>query len=123
MFKFFYAQNECKHENILPNVEAGYCPDCGEYVENHWYLTRCGCCGIKHKTIVIKDKISACSKYCKNCGSNKFIVEKLKKINFVNIHYAVVLKKIIKNKNPYFVQSWVEEEEALKLIEKVKSEA
>lgn len=107
-FNLFKIQSECIHEKISPDMEAGYCPDCGEYVENHWFITRCTCCGVKQKTIVLKDEISAATKFCKNCGNSSFIVQQVKKINFIDINYAILLKNVVKNKIPYFVQSWVE---------------
>ena len=111
LLNLFKIQQECSHNRITPDMEAGYCPECGEFIENHWYITRCACCGIKQKTIILKNKISPASKFCKNCGHNEFSVQKLNKINFVDIHYAIVIKQIIKDKKPYFVQSWVEEPE------------
>lgn len=99
---------ECAHEKIAPSMDFGYCPDCGEYVENHWFITRCACCGIKQKTKIVKDKVSADVKYCRNCGNNSFVAEKLTKINFVDIQYAALIKQVIKNKRQDFIQSWVD---------------
>lgn len=107
----FISNQECNHNKITPDLEAGYCPDCGKYIENHWFITRCACCGIKQKTIILKNKISPAAKFCRNCGHNEFIIQQLNKINFVDIHYAAVTKKIIKDRKPYLTQSWVEESE------------
>ena len=115
LFELFNKPS-CLHEKITPNMHSGYCPDCGEYVENQWFMTRCKCCGVKHKSLSIRGKITPQQKFCKNCGSNNFEVEKLEKINFIDIHYAVVLKKIIDNKKKTFIQSWVEQELAPKLL-------
>lgn len=114
------VQQECAHEKITPNMDAGYCPDCGEYIENRWFITRCNCCGVKQKTIIVKDKISTNTKYCINCGSNHFVVQELDKINCIDINYAIVLKQIIKDKKTFFTQSWVEPKEYghIKLITK-----
>lgn len=114
----FKSQQICSHETITPDIEGGYCPDCGEYVENHWFITRCTCCGIKHKAVVIKGQVYADTKYCKNCGNNKFSVYRLSKINFVDVNYAALIKEVIKNKQPFFSQFWVEPNifEARKLI-------
>lgn len=111
----FKNQQICAHTKITPDMEAGYCADCGEYIENHWYITRCKCCGIKQKTVIIKNSIMASTKFCKNCGSNIFIVQKLDRIGFVDINYAVVLKQIIKDKRAFFVQSWVEPTENVRM--------
>ena len=107
MFNFF-KKPSCNHERITPDVSAAYCTDCGEYIENHWFITRCGCCGLKQKTILVKHKISADAKYCRNCGSCSFFTEKLKSINFVDVNYAIVIKQVVENKKPSFTQSWVE---------------
>jgi len=115
MFNFLSKQEECSHEKITPDVESGYCPDCGEYVENQWFLSRCACCGIKQKTIIIKNKISTSTKFCRNCGNNSFIVEKINKINFIDINYAVVIKNIFSNKKTSFTQSWAEPKEIKQL--------
>jgi len=104
----FKKRIECPHEKITPDMNAGYCPDCGRYIENQWFMTRCSCCGIKQKTVLLKGSISKATKYCKNCGSRAFAVEKLNKINFVDIHYAVLIKQIFENYHTYFIQSWVE---------------
>lgn len=104
----FLFKPSCPHEKITPNMGAGYCPDCGEYVENHWYMTRCSCCGVKQKTVVKNGKIVAIVKYCKNCGSSSFAVEELNGIDIVNINYATVLKQTIKTRKENFIQTWVE---------------
>lgn len=113
---YFFKQPLCPHEKITPNMFAGYCPDCGEYVENQWFLTRCNCCGIKQKSVYLKGKVSSESKYCKNCGSNNFAIEKIAKINLVDINYAVILKQVIDNKKKSFIQTWIEHELAPKLL-------
>lgn len=111
MLRYLFKKNqECFHEKISPDVFAGYCPDCGEYVENQWFLARCGCCGIKHKTIIIKGKIRPEHRFCTNCGDNHYIIEKLDKINFIDINYAVIVKEIILNTKKSFIQTWVDKE-------------
>ena len=105
----FFRKTSCNHEQINPNMIAGYCPDCGEYVKNQWYITRCECCGIKQKTSVMRGKISADTKFCRNCGSSSFIVEELNEINIVDINYAIVLKQVVQNKKQTFIQTWIEQ--------------
>ena len=107
MFEFLWKKS-CSHDKITPNMVAGYCPDCGEYVENHWYITRCTCCGVKQKTLIRNGKVVACEKFCKNCGSSVFNVEELKEIDIVNINYAAVLKRTKEVKVKEFVQTWIE---------------
>lgn len=99
----------CTHEKITPNMQSGYCPDCGEYVKNHWYISRCECCGLKLKSIIRNGKVVALSKFCKNCGSNAFEVEELKNIDVVSINYAVVQKVSEKSKNQSILQTWIEQ--------------
>ena len=118
MFINLFTKNlECTHEQITPDIDFGYCPDCGEYVHNQWFITRCACCGIKQKTIALKTRILAEAKFCRNCGNNSFLAEKLFKINLVDINYAVLVKKSVKNVAKNFVQTWIEREiEQIKLI-------
>lgn len=107
----FGFAKKCTHDKITPERQSGYCPDCGEYVENLWYITRCQCCGVKQRTRVIKGKVESDEKFCRNCGSSSFLIEELNKIDVVNINYAVVIKKT-KERRKGFIQSWVEESAA-----------
>lgn len=107
MFEFLW-KSACEHEKITPNMKAGYCPDCGAYVQNHWYITRCKCCGIKQKTLVRNGKVIANINFCKNCGSDSFIVEELESLDIVNVNYAVVLKKTREIQKPNVIQTWIE---------------
>lgn len=104
-----FRQTTCHHDKISPNMIAGYCPDCGEYVKNQWVITRCACCGAKQKASIMRGKVVAGTKFCRNCGSNSFIEEELESIDIVNINYAVILKQTVQNRRPNFIQSWVEE--------------
>lgn len=106
---FEFRKTTCHHDKILPNMEAGYCPDCGEYVKNEWVVTRCACCGTKQKTLLMRGKVTADVKFCRNCGCDSFVEQKLDEIDIVNINYAVVVKKTLKPKRKSFVQTWVEE--------------
>lgn len=106
----WFKKTECLHEKITPDLKAAYCPDCGLYVENHWYVSRCLCCGIKHNTKIVKGKISPVQRYCKNCGSDSFVVEKINNLNIVDVNYAIVLKHVEKTQAKPYTQVWVDEE-------------
>lgn len=106
---FFGLKKTCTHSKIPNDVDAAYCPDCGEYVENKWYLTRCSCCNIKRPAIVSFGKIKPRGNYCPNCGSKEFYVEEVEKINFINIDYCVCIKQaIIENTGTSRNQIWVD---------------
>ena len=94
----FNLNKTCSHDKITPDMESGYCPDCGKFIINEWYITRCACCGVKLKTILYKGEIKPQNHYCTNCGAENFTVENLKKINFIDINYAVLVKKEVPNK-------------------------
>lgn len=91
----FRLKKTCNHEKITPDKEAGYCPDCGKYVKNEWYITRCKCCGVKLKTNARNGKVFPQYQYCSNCGSQEFEVEKLPSINFIDINFAVLQKIVV----------------------------
>lgn len=109
MFKFF--QHKCKHDRFPIEQEIGYCPDCGELIENQWFIMRCSCCGVKHKAIYRNGKIVPIEKFCDNCGSKDFIIERVNKINFIDINYAVLVKTVITNQVKEFTQCWVDARE------------
>ncbi len=108
MLEFLWKPS-CRHDKINPDMTAGYCPDCGEYIENRWYISRCECCGIKQKILVKNGKITVCAKFCRNCGSSFFLVEELEEIDIVNINYAVALKQRRCCKKRNFIQVWFEQ--------------
>lgn len=102
-------RRQCMHEKITPEQEQGYCPDCGKLIKNEWYITRCSCCGVKMKAISKNDIIMPQNHYCSNCGSKEFSVEKVNKINFVDINFAVLIKKEVSDKKKnYSTQFWQE---------------
>ena len=86
-------KKKCAHDRIMPNMEHGYCPDCGKLIQNEWYITRCSCCGVKMKAMVKNGKIVPQNHYCTNCGGNEYTVEKLEQINFIDINFAALIKK------------------------------
>ena len=57
ILEFFKFNRECEHSRVRPDVDFAYCPDCGELIENQWYLVRCACCGVKLKGIIKNKEI------------------------------------------------------------------
>ncbi len=114
---FFKKNTDCTHKRITPDIESGYCPDCGKFIQNKWYLARCSCCNIKRKTVIKQGKIQPASKYCHNCGAGNFYIEPVRTIDFIDINYAVLVKEESENKPKYNNQYWVEKEpEPIKLL-------
>lgn len=114
---FFKPKTKCTHDRIRPDSDAGYCPDCGKYIENKWYLTRCSCCGVKRKTVVKQDKIQPYHRFCPNCGNEEFYVQEVRSIDFIDINYAILIKEEARKKTLQSNQYWVEREsEPIKLL-------
>lgn len=106
---FCNLSKKCTHDKVAPEVDFAYCPDCGELIHNEWYITRCKCCGIKLKTITRNSTIIPAYKYCSNCGESEYVIEKIDKISFIDINFAVLIKNIKKEvKNPSTIQCWQE---------------
>ncbi len=95
--KIFFPslETKCTHSKIQPDIEQAYCPDCGKLIQNEWYVTRCRCCGVKMKAMVKNGQIIPQNHYCSNCGSSDFEVEKIDKINFIDINFAALIKREI----------------------------
>lgn len=108
LFDFLYTKKECSHSKIPLEVDCAYCPDCGELVENQWFILRCACCGVKVRAMIRNGKIVPVEKHCTNCGMDVFNVEKLDKVNFINVNYAVLMKKTVHSESFNFTQSWVD---------------
>ena len=114
---FFQRKKECTHPNVTPDKDSCYCPDCGKYVENHWYLTRCTCCNVKRKTVIKRGKIQPESKFCPNCGAPEYFVERVPAINFIDINFAVLVKEVNESYTPARSQIWVDREaEPIRLL-------
>lgn len=96
-FLNYFFNKKCSHDKVALNLDYAYCPDCGKMIKNEWYITRCACCGVKLKTTACNDEIMPQNNFCSNCGSHEFTVEKLEKINFIDINYAVLIKKAVEN--------------------------
>lgn len=112
IINLFKKIKECRHENISADVEKAYCPDCGAYVENKWYLSRCSCCSVKRVSYTSFNKIKPVEKYCPNCGSKEYYLEEIENINFIDINFAVMRKETIDTPQTSFrSQIWVDNKE------------
>ncbi len=99
---------KCTHANVPIDADYYYCPDCGELIENQWYLVRCASCGLKEVATVRNGEIVPASNFCHNCGSKGYIVERIEKIDCININYAVLIRQAVKNETNDYTQSWVD---------------
>lgn len=108
LLELFKKTKNCTHSQVRLEVDFAYCPDCGELVENQWYLVRCACCGVKLRGMLKNGEIIPENHYCHNCGTRDFVVERIDKINFIDINYAVLLKVIVHNNEYSYTQSWVD---------------
>lgn len=108
ILELFKKNKECRHAKVTPEKDISYCPDCGELIENQWFITRCACCGVKLKAIIKNGEVMPQEHYCHNCGAKDYTVERVDKINFIDINYAVLLKTIIKPSIDDLTQSWTD---------------
>lgn len=106
--EFFKLNKTCQHNKVKIDADFSYCPDCGELIENQWYIARCACCGVKLKANVKNGEIISQENFCHNCGSKSYIIERIQKINFIDISYAVLVKAIVTKEIMDFTQSWSE---------------
>jgi len=106
----FTFKPKCAHDKITPDMEYGYCPDCGKLIKNEWYITRCCCCGVKIKAMSRNGEIVPQNRHCTNCGGEEYIVEKLDKISFLNVNFAVLIKTETESvsRPEYVTQCWQE---------------
>lgn len=95
MFNLLKFTRKCTHEHVTPDKEYAYCPDCGKFIKNEWYITRCSCCGVKMRAMTKSGHVVPQMHYCSNCGCSDFTVEKLEKINFIDINFAVLIKRAV----------------------------
>lgn len=95
LLKFLNFCKKCNHEKITPDMDTAYCPDCGKLIKNEWYITRCSCCGVKLESCSKNGMILPQKTFCTNCGHKDYIVEKIKKINFIDLKYAVLTKRVL----------------------------
>jgi len=89
-------RKKCTHKNVPKSVEEAYCPDCGELVKNSWYMARCSVCNVKRKAHITGNIIVSDTKFCPNCGGQHIEIEKIERLNFIDISYAIHVQEIIK---------------------------
>lgn len=104
----FNFNRKCQHSKVPMDEDIGYCPDCGELIENHWFITRCACCGVKQRATIRNGEVVPEEGFCHNCGGKLYTVEKIDKIDCININYAVLVREIVKNEIDEYTQSWAE---------------
>ncbi len=109
--KFFKSLFKCSHKNALLHSNDGYCPDCGKYIKKAYFVVRCKRCDIKRLSKKSFDKIVPIEKYCANCGSNEYVIEKYDRLNLVDINYAIEVKETIEEFEPQNdLEIWIDEE-------------
>ena len=106
--ELFNYNKKCQHNKVPLDTDIGYCPDCGELIENHWYITRCGCCGVKERATIRNGEVVPEAEFCPNCGGKAYKIEEIEKIDCININYAIVVREIVKNEINEYTQSWVD---------------
>ena len=104
----FNFNKKCQHSKVPMDVDIGYCPDCGELIENHWFITRCACCGVKQRATIRNGEVVPEEGFCHNCGGKLYTVEKIDKIDCININYAVLVRKTVNLDVPEYTQSWAD---------------
>lgn len=112
IFDLFLRKTTCAHTHALINTNEGYCPDCGKFVKKYFYIVRCSCCEVKREAKVYFGEVLPKDKFCTNCGSKEFYVQKLDTISFIDIDYAVYTKEVFELDRADYAstQVWVENE-------------
>lgn len=106
--ELFNLNKKCTHSKVPIEDDIGYCPDCSELIENHWYITRCVCCGVKQRATIRDGEVVPEEGFCHNCGSHAYQVEEIGKIDCININYAILVREIVKNEISEYTQSWMD---------------
>ena len=118
LIKFIKQKKKCSHKNALLHSNSGYCPDCGQFLVKNYYIVRCACCDIKREAKLSWGEIVPVEKFCSNCGSSDYYIEKLDSLNLIDAHYAVYLKEIADELHTLHpeAQIWVESDDKIKQI-------
>lgn len=113
---FFSKRPQCLHEKITPHSIWNFCPDCGKEISINWFILRCRSCSSKRSASLYMNTLIPTDKHCSKCGCNNFYVEKKEKVDFFDLHFAVMTKEEVQNtsnKNGK-TQIWIEKENCWK---------
>ena len=118
LIKFINSKQNCSHKNALLNSDYGYCPDCGQFLVKNYYIIRCSCCDIKREAKLSWGEIVPVERFCSNCGSKEYYIEKLDSLNLIDAQFAIYVKEIASEFQTLHpeAQIWVEENEKIKQI-------
>ena len=118
LIKFIQSRQKCSHRNALLYTDSGYCPDCGQYLVKNYYIVRCRCCDIKREAKLSWGEIVPVEKFCSNCGSSEYYIEKLDSLNLVDAQFAIYLKEIADEFHSLHpeAQIWVDENDKIRQI-------
>ena len=92
-----FFKKKCTHKNVAKSVKQAYCPDCGELILNSWYIARCSTCGIKRHAHTAGTNIVADTKFCPNCGGCHIEAEKIEKLSFIDVEFAIHVQEIVED--------------------------
>lgn len=109
--------NKCTHAHVETNRTFSYCPDCGKLIHINWYVIRCSCCGKKRVGIFRNGNPVPIHKFCTNCGTEEYEIEKIENLNFFNMNYAIAKKEeenISVTKE--LTETWIDEDEIIKRL-------
>ena len=110
----FFGVKTCSHPNVETNKVLSYCPDCGKLIRINWYIIRCKCCGKKRIGILRGNKVIPLARFCTNCGTEEYIIEKIENLNYFNMNYAIAKKE--EESIPYqhnYTETWIDEKDII----------
>ena len=113
----FFKFKTCTHPNVETNKVLSYCPDCGKLIHINWYIIKCKCCGKKRVGILRGNKVIPLARFCTNCGTEEYIVEKIENLNYFNMNYAIAKKEEeITRLEHNYTETWVDESEIIESL-------
>ena len=113
----FFKFKTCTHPNVETNKVLSYCHDCGKLIHINWYIIKCKCCGKKRVGILRGNKVIPLARFCTNCGTEEYIVEKIENLNYFNMNYAIAKKEEeITRLEHNYTETWVDESEIIESL-------